>query len=167
MTFYQFHATVRSWLQVLEALYFSFTIRPYAGRLARALRAEPKLYLFDLLRIPTDHTARRLENLTALHLLKACQFWTDTAAGEFDLRFVRTRDGLEVDFLLLEQGRPWMLVECKSGEKGPAKALRRFRELLQPRFCLQLVDEQKAYRREYPACGVTVMDYESFLAGLL
>jgi predicted AAA+ superfamily ATPase len=38
------YATVRSWLQVLDALYFSFTIRPYAGKLACTLKAEPKLY---------------------------------------------------------------------------------------------------------------------------
>jgi hypothetical protein len=120
-----------------------------------------------VLRIPTEDTGRRLENLTALHLLKACQYWTDTAAGEFDLRFVRTRDGLEADFLVLEQGRPWMLVECKTGEKEPAKALRKFRDGLEPRYCVQLVHEQKPYRREYPAYGVTVVDYESFFAGLL
>lgn len=161
------YATVRSWLQVLDALYFCFTIRPYAGKLARTLKAEPKLYLFDILRIPAENTARRLENLTALHLLKACQFWTDTAQGDFDLRFVRTRDGWEVDFLVLAERRPWMLVECKTGEKEPSKQLRRFGELLRPKYCMQLVREKRAYRREYPACGVTVIDYESFFAGLL
>jgi hypothetical protein len=99
--------------------------------------------------------------------LKASQFWTDTAAGDFDLRFVRMRGGLEVDFLVLEQGCPWMLVECRTGEKEPSKALRKFGEALQPKFRLQFVYERKPYRREYPACGVTVVDYESFFAGLV
>jgi len=161
------YATVRSWLQVLDALYFSFTVRPYAGKLARTLKAEPKLYLFDILRIPAEDVGRRLENLTALHLLKACQFWTDTAQGDFDLRFVRTRDGWEVDFLVLADGRPWMLVECKTGEKEPAKQLRRFGEMLKPKYRMQLVHDKRRYRREYPAYGVTVIDYESFFAGLL
>jgi predicted AAA+ superfamily ATPase len=35
------YATVRSWLGVLDVLYFCFTIRPYSGRLSRSLRAEP------------------------------------------------------------------------------------------------------------------------------
>jgi uncharacterized protein len=161
------YATVRSWLQVLDALYFSFTIRPYAGKLARTLKAEPKLYLFDILRIPVEDIGRRLENLTALHLLKACQFWTDTAQGDFELRFVRTRDGWEVDFLVLEEGRPWMLIECKTGEKEPSKQLRRFGEMLKPKYQLQLVHGKGAYRRDYPAFGVTVLDYETFFAGLL
>ena len=161
------YATVRSWLQVLDALYFSFRIRPFAGKLARTLKAEPKLYLFDILRIPMEDVGRRLENLTALHLLKACQFWTDTAQGDYDLRFVRTRDGLEVDFLVLEEGRPWMLVECKTGEKEPSKQLRRFGEILKPKYQFQLVHGKKGYRREYPACGVMVVDYEIFFARLL
>jgi hypothetical protein len=123
---------VRSWLQVLDALYFTFTIRPYAGKLSRTLKAEPKLYLFDILRIPAEYQGKRLENLTALHLLKACQFWTDTAQGDYDLRFVRTRDGLEVDFLVLADGKPWMLLECKTGAKEPSKLLRRFGEIWHP-----------------------------------
>lgn len=161
------YATVRSWLQVLDALYFSFRIRPFAGKLARTLKAEPKLYLFDILRIPMEDIGRRLENLTALHLLKACQFWTDTAQGDYDLRFVRTRDGLEIDFLVLEDGRPWMMVECKTGETEPSIQLRRFGEMLKPKYQFQLVHGKKGYRREYPACGVTVIDYEMFFAGLL
>jgi len=158
---------VRSWLQVLDALYYSFTIRPYSGKLSRALKAEPKFYLFDILQIPAEHPGKRLENLTALHLLKACQFWTDTAQGNFDLRFIRTRDGWEVDFLVLAEGEPWMLVECKTGEEKPSKQLRRFGEMLRPKYQIQLVHEGRAYRREYPACGVTALDYETFFAGLL
>jgi uncharacterized protein len=114
-----------------------------------------------------EDIGRRLENLTALHLLKACQFWTDTAQGDFELRFVRTRDGWEVDFLVLEEGRPWMLIGCKTGEKEPSKQLRRFGEMLKPKYQLQLVHGKGAYRRDYPAFGVTVLDYETFFAGLL
>ena len=72
-----------------------------------------------------------------------------------------------MDFLVLESGRPWMLIECKTGEREPSKALRGFGELLKPRYRFQLIHENKAYRREYPAYGVTVIDYETFLAGLL
>jgi hypothetical protein len=84
----------------------TFTIRPYAGKLARTLKVEPKLCLFDILHIPAEYRGKRLENLTALHLLKACQFWTDTAQGEYDLRFIRTRDGWQaVDAGGVQDGR--------------------------------------------------------------
>jgi len=49
------------------------------------------MYLLDLLRIPAEMREKRLENITALHLYKACQYWTDTARGEYELRFVRDK----------------------------------------------------------------------------
>ena len=160
------YATVRSWLGVLDILYFSFTIRPYSGRLSRALRAEPKLYLFDTLRIPADLESKRLENEVALHLFKACCFWTDTAQGDWELRFVRTKEKREVDFLLLRDAKPWMLVECKSGKKEPAKDLILFSQLLKPAHSFQLVSDE-SFDRRYPAHKVRVLGYQKFLSGLL
>jgi len=74
---------------------------------------------------------------------------------------------LRIDRLVLADGKPWMLVECKSGAKEPSNQLRRFVEMLKPKYQVQLVLEKMRYRREYPAYGVTVIDYESFFAGLM
>ena len=38
-----------------------------------------------------------------------CQYFTDTAQGEFDLHFVRDKEGREVDFLVVRDGKPWWL----------------------------------------------------------
>ncbi|MBI5488353.1 MAG: ATP-binding protein [Deltaproteobacteria bacterium] len=158
------YATVRDWVLVLEALYHILLLRPWAGRIARSLRAEPKLYLFDY--VPVTNPGARLENATALHLLKACQYWTDVALGEFGLHFVRTKEKDEVDFLVVRDRRPWMLVECKSGEVEPAPALRKFASRLGTTHNIQLVD-RRGFDREYPEHRVRVMDYERFLAGLV
>lgn len=160
------YATVRSWLGVLDVLYYCFTIRPYARRLARALRAEPKLYLFDTLRIPAELQSKRIENQVALHLLKACCYWTETAQGEWELRFVRTREKREVDFLVLRDRKPWMLVECKMGETEPAKDLVLFTGILKPTHSIQLVSDESV-DRSYPEHGVRVLGYERFLSGVL
>ena len=158
------YATVRDWIGVLEALYHCFLIRPWAGRLSRALKAEPKLYLYDVL--PIGSRPARVENVTALHLLKACHFWTDAAHGSFDLRFVRTREKKEVDFAVIRDGRPWMLVECKSGTLEPTPPLIGFARALGTRLNYQLVDS-RGHDREFPEKGVRVMDYRRFLAGLV
>jgi hypothetical protein len=158
------YATVRDWIGVLEALYHIVLVRPYAGRLRRTLRAEPKLYLVDFL--PVESSGARLENLTALHLLKACQYWTAAAAGEFDLRFVRTKEKEEVDFVVLRDRRPWMLVECKSGELQPAPALVKFARVLETELNFQLVD-RRGHDRVFAEAGVRVVDYERFFAGLV
>ena len=158
------YATIRDWIGVLEALYHVILIRPFAGRLQRTLRAEPKLYLFDVLQIPEP--GERRENLTALHLLKACHFWTDLAFGDFELRYLRTKEKEEVDFVVVRDRKPWMLVECKSGELSPSPTLVKFAARLSTKRNVQLVD-RKGHDRSYPQLHVRVMDYERFLSGLV
>lgn len=158
------YATVREWVAVLEALYHAFMVRPYAGRMARTLKAQPKLYLYDVLEI--EDLAARRENLTALHLLKACHYWTDIAGGAFDLQFLRTKEKEEVDFVVTREKRPWMLVECKSGETSPAPSLVKFARALGTQRNFQLVD-RPGYDRHFPQASVRVLHYERFLAGLV
>lgn len=158
------YGTIRSWLMVLDALYYTFTIKPYSKKMSRAIKAEPKLYLFDTLRIPKENLAKRQENLAALHLLKMCQFWTDTAQGEFELRFIRTKEKKEIDFAILRDNAVWMLIECKSNDRLPSKTLMEFTELLNPTYAYQLVSGD-GYDRNFPALGIRVMSYEKFFSG--
>ncbi len=157
------YATVRDWIAVLESLYHLFRIRPLAANIRRAVKAEPKMYLFDLLPVTSDGARR--ENLTALHLLKACHFWTDTAQGEFDLRFVRTKDGREVDFVVLRDRSPWMLVECKSRETNPSTGLDWAVRQLGTHLNYQLVD-RPGHDRLFAPKTIRVVDYRRFLASL-
>jgi hypothetical protein len=100
-----------------------------------------------------------------LHLRKACRFWTDSASGEFDLRFIRTKEKQEVDFCVLRDGKVWLLVECKSRAKTPTPALIKFTEALKPTFSFQLVSQPVDI--EYAAYGIRVCSYEQFCAGLI
>jgi len=160
------HRTVEAWLHVFEALYQCFLVRPFAKRIARAIRAAPKLYLFDILQLPPASMGARLENLTALHLLKTCDYWTDLAYGQFDLCFVRDKQQREVDFLVLREKKPWFLVECKSNDIQPSAAILYFQKALGIRAAYQLVTKP-GYDREYRASGLRVLSYERFLAGLV
>lgn len=158
------YGTVRDWVHMLEALYHCFLVTPYSGVVRRALKADPKLYLYDIL--PLEDEGARRENLTALHLLKACHLWTDLALGDFTLHFFRTRDGLEVDFVVARDGKPWLLVECKSGETHPSKPLVRVADSLGCPTRLQLVD-RRGYDRYFAAPKVRVLDYERFFRGMV
>lgn len=160
------YATIRSWYHVLEALYFCFSIRPYSKRINRAIRTEPKMYLFDILRIPKEEKGKKLENITALHLIKAAHFWTDTAQGEFSLHFVRDKSKREVDFLMTRDGKPWMIVECKSGSKDPSPHLRYFSDILKPLHRIQLVEE-KGFDRVFAQDNIRVISYDKFLSFLI
>jgi predicted AAA+ superfamily ATPase len=158
------YGTIYEWLQVLEALYHHFLVRPYSGNLKRTLRAEPKLYLYDI--IPIEDPGARLENLIALHLLKACHYWMDTAQGEFELMFIRTKEKEEVDFCVTRDKKPWLLVECKSAELEPTAVLRKFTRLFRPKWSFQLVTLPNHYKY-FPHWNVYSVSYERFCAGLL
>lgn len=162
------YATVRDWVLLAESLYFGFFVRPYSKKIKRSLLAEPKLYLFDILQLPKNSGAR-IENLTALHLLKSCQFWTDSAQGVFELNFVRDKEKREVDFLIVRDKRPWMLVECKSNEKTVSKNLLYFSEVLRPAYNIQLILDQK-FDRSFKLPDkreIRIMGYENFLSRLV
>jgi len=129
--------TVQTWLAALERLYYLFEIRPYAGRLARALRREGKVYLYDFTRI--QDPGPRFENLVALALRKLCDAWTDFGHGDFALCYVRDKERHEVDFLITESGQPHALIETKLSDSGVAPSLRYFHERLRPAHSIQLV----------------------------
>jgi predicted AAA+ superfamily ATPase len=158
------YATVRSWIQALSELYVCFLVKPYATKLNRMVSSEPKLYLYDPLGI--EDSGKRLENLAALHLLKACHFWTDTAQGNFELFFLRSKDGKEIDFMITRDKHPWMLIECKSNSKALNSVVARFRDQLKTPHNFQLVTAGP-YHRYYPKENTHVCDYEAFFAQLV
>jgi hypothetical protein len=153
--------TVRLWLQALARLYFTFELRPFPGRLARTLRREAKLYLFDPTPIP--EAGPRFENLVALHLRKLADYWTDLGVGDFDLFYVRDKEKREVDFVLTRERRPWLLVEAKLSDATPSSALRYFLERLKPALgALQIVRGLGGTRRH--AGGLYVVPAAGALA---
>ena len=160
------YATVREWVLLSEILYYGFFVRPYSKGLKRAIRAEPKFYLYDIIQIPTAQHSKRLENLTALHLLKACHYWTDSGQGLFDLQFVRDKEKREIDFLVTRDRKPWILVECKSKSKTPSPYLGHFSSHLKTPLNFQLVEDND-YDREFPFQRLRILSYEKFFSGLV
>jgi len=112
-------------------------LRPFAGKLARTLRHEGKVYLFDYTEV--EEPGARFENLVALHLLKIIDVWNDLGHGDFALWYVRDKEKREVDFLVTDRRRPFLLVEAKLADGQPSPALRYFAERLSPRWAVQVV----------------------------
>ena len=51
--------------------------------------------------------------------------------GEFSLHYIRNREKEEVDFLLVRENSPFLLIETKYSDDTPAKSLRKFQNILQ------------------------------------
>ena len=116
------HKTVASWLDTLERLYAVFRLPPFGAPRIRAVKQERKHYHSDW--SPVTDPAARFENLVACHLLKWVHFQQDTQGRDLELRYFRDVDGREVDFVVLEDRRPLMLVECKLADRDIDRGLR-------------------------------------------
>ena len=104
-------ATVSNYLKAMELGYLIFRISPYSKKIVRSLTKENKVYFFDWTRI--NDPAAQFENYIAVELKTLLELWTDAGIGNFDLHFLRDRDGRETDFLILRDNEPWLMVEAK------------------------------------------------------
>lgn len=129
--------TIRRWISILKELYYCFTIRPWSNNISRSLIKEPIIYLWDWSKI--EDPGSKIQNFVASHLLKAVHFWTDIGLGDYDLYYLRDKDKREVDFLIVKDNKPWILIEVKASEKKSlSKNLLYFQEQVQAAYVLQL-----------------------------
>jgi uncharacterized protein len=130
--------TVKKWVSTLSAFYYCFTLKPWSKNVARSLIKQPKVYLWDWSAVVDE--GARIENFVASHLLKAVNFWTDSGFGDYDLHFIRDKQGREVDFLISKDKQPWCLVEVKrSREAAISKNLFVFQQQLKAEHAFQVV----------------------------
>lgn len=144
--------TVRDWLEVLANFYYFFWVPPYSKKMNRALRKERKIYLYDWGDIAS--AGARFENLVALHLSKAVQTWTALGQTRAELFYLRDKEKREVDFLVVADRQPMLLVECKTTETQLAPELLHYQQLLNVPLAIQLVAE-KGHSAEWKRNGKT------------
>jgi hypothetical protein len=156
--------SVKSWLGVFESFFLAFQVPPWTRKLARAILKEKKVYLLNPALVSGE--GARFENQVAVELWRAVHAWSEAGVGDFSLHYVRTKDGLEVDFLIAEQQRPLLLVEAKQGAAEPAAALLKLQGQLQVP-AVQLVNRPGLYRHAPGARPpLLVISAEHWLAGL-
>lgn len=144
--------TVKTWIGLLESVYYCFLVHPWSLHVANAIRKQPKVYLWDW--SPIADEGARNENFIASHLLKNVHWWTDSGLGSFDLYYVRDKQQREVDFLVTKDKAPFMLVECKTSMQAPlSPALALFQKSLSAPYAFQVaMDGEQS--------GIDVMGYK-------
>jgi predicted AAA+ superfamily ATPase len=136
--------TVKSWLGVFDRFFLTFTLTPWAQSISRALHKERKTYLVDYALI--EDPGAKFENMVAVELLRAVSAWNDMGGGNFELGFIRTKEGREVDFVLVNNRRPILLIEAKLGDEDVSPNLKRFQSALQVP-AVQLVNNMDGFKR--------------------
>ena len=150
--------TAKSWLEVLERMYLVFAVRPYTKSLPRAVLKPPKVYFFDNADVIGDEGAR-FENLVATSLLKRLHYIEDRDGYRCELRYIRDKEGREVDFAIVKEGNLEELIEVKYSDEDISKSLLYYNEKLQPKKATQITGTIKG---SYDKRGVRVTDPLSY-----
>jgi len=155
--------TLKKYLDILEALFIVFVVRPWHDNIARSVLQAPKVYFFDTGLVEGDE-GTRFENLMATALLKHVQWQYDVQGKEAALHYIRTKDGAEVDFALSDKKQLTQLVECKLSDDKPHRALTRF-ALQHPQA--QSSQVVRNLRHSYSLGALHLCRADAFLNGLL
>lgn len=155
-------STLKKYLDILEALFIVFVVRPYHDNIARAVLQSPKVYFYDTGLVEGDE-GLRFENLVATALIKQVQWQHDVQGKEAGLHYIRTKDGAEVDFALSDKNQLTQLVECKLSDEKPHRALQRFAQEQAPVQAVQVV---RNARHSYTLGTVQIAAAPDFLMGL-
>ncbi len=150
--------TAKSWLEVLERMYLMFSVRPYTKSLPRAVLKPPKVYFFDNGDVLGDEGVR-FENLVATSLLKRLHFLEDRDGYCYELRYIRDKEGREVDFAVLKDGHLEELIEAKYSDDSISRHLQYYAERLKPEKATQIVAK---LRRPYDKGRIKVIDPISY-----
>lgn len=129
--------TIRRWIATLCNLHLGFMVRPWFKNVSRSLRKEPKWYLRDWSMV--EDPGQRAETFVACHLFKAVEGWNDLGYGNFQLGYLRDIQQREVDFIVSRDGKPWFLVEVKTGDAPLSPGLNYYHQQLKVPFAFQAV----------------------------
>ncbi len=158
--------TVRNWLRVLERFYAIFRVSPFGPAKLKAVKKEQKLYFWDWAKCATE--GARYENLIALHLLRWTHWIEDVEGEKIDLRFFKSREGHEVDFVLLRNNKPWIAIEAKLSDSNLAPSLSYFLERVKTPYAFQVFLKNGQAKRwpDINGCQVRSISASHFLSQL-
>jgi predicted AAA+ superfamily ATPase len=162
--------TVREYYQILIDTLMGIMIEPFKKRQSRqVITRTPKFYLFDTgvagaitkRFIPEERGeffGKAFEHFILMEIVAFRSYFN----LDFEIRYWRTKSGLEVDFIL---GDGEIAIEVKGSKRidpGDLKGIRTFEEELHPRKCIVVCNEAS----ERKAGNIDIMPYRNFLSSL-
>lgn len=161
--------TIVNYLSILETTFVAHVVRPYSTGKTAEIVGAPKVYGFDtgfVCYFRGWHSLRQddlgllwehyvLNELHARLQTRRAQYW-------------RTKQGLEVDFVLARRGHPVIAIECKwSADAFDPAALRAFvRRYPQAETVVVARDVERPFRRTVNGLDVAFSSLEDFVRRL-
>lgn len=140
--------SVKRWLGILENLYVIFKVTPVSSKSAHAIKKAPKYYFYDCGSVIGDSGAK-FENLVALSLKKEIDFRRDAHGKELELRYARDKSDNKIDFIIVEDKKAALGIECKWSDTDPHRAFNTLGRKIHLRRAVQLVAKCD-YEKNFP-----------------
>jgi uncharacterized protein len=154
------HKTCSHWLAIVERMYLAFPIYPLTKNIPRSIQKPAKVYFYDNGDAKSSDGGR-FENLVATHLLKRLQFMEDYGGAKVSLHYIRDKDGREVDFVTVVDGKVHELIEVKLSDEKISTALKYYHNRLQPEKTTQIL---KSLKKPYDKDGIRVTTAEDYFS---
>ncbi len=160
------HESAKKWLEIFEKIYLSYRISPYGSAKIKAVKKEQKLYLWDW--VYCNNPAARLENLVANHLLRFTHWCEDIYGIPCVLRYYKSTENKEVDFVILKKQKPWFCVEVKTQSRSPSSQMKYFMKNtgMKLGFHIHEKSDDDYEDRSLTGTKIRVMPIWKFLSGL-
>jgi predicted AAA+ superfamily ATPase len=155
--------TIKRWLTILENMYVIFRVSPFHKNIARSILKSPKFYFYDTGQVIGDPGAK-LENLVACALLKEINYLADCYGEEKHLYYLRNKEGREVDFCIITNEDPALMVEVKWRDENVSPNFKIFKKSFPGVKMLQIVKELKK-EKTFPD-GIEIRSAHKWLSRL-
>jgi len=96
-----------------------------------------------------------------VQLQRAISAWNEWGKGDYQLGYIRTKDGREVDFVITERENPYLLIECKRNEKNLAPGIKYFKDRIKAPIAFQVI-EAEGYLKQVEG-GIFIIGLDRFL----
>jgi uncharacterized protein len=154
--------TIKRWMTLLENMYIIFPVYPWSRNIARAILKMPKYYFFDTGQV-IGEIGVRLENVVAGALIKELHRLEDTTGESTALRYIRNKEGKEIDFAVEIDGQLTHLIEVKTSDTNLSAQFKAF-DTIKNAKRIQLV---KTIKREKTYLeGEEIREVSNYLANL-
>ncbi len=153
--------TIKRYVEIFESLFIIFRVTPFHRNIGRSLLKEPKIYFYDTGMV-SGNDGIRLENLVAVSLLKHLNWIEDCKGIKCELMTLRTKEKKEVDFVLVENNEPELIVEVKLSDNNISPSLRYFHN----KYNLNATQIVKNIRVEQMVEGIQLRGAQNFLKEL-
>ena len=152
------HSVVKNYIDLLESLYIIFRVPTFSKKISRSILKEQKIYFFDTGMVVGDRGVK-FENFAAVCLLKECLRKNDLYGKKYGLKYLRDKEGREVDFVVAENDDiVKKIIEVKLSKSEISKHLRYFSK----KYDFPALQVVKNLHTEKEINGIKIVKAENF-----